>query len=148
MFEDIVSEVRTNAQGKKVQTLANEVWDQSCYRLDKYRLDGRTVTQGEAFLEWCLRGWDVHQCRWEWRQRAVWCERAGGEEGKTTWKKDRAEECLKSRLQERQRQPDKPREQLQNERMREVYKFGYQRNSAKRPAGGRYPSHKKPRGGA
>ena len=72
----------------------------------------------------------------------------GGEEGKTTWKKDRAQECLKSRLQERRRQPDKRREELQKERMREAYKFGYQQKSVKRPAGGRYLSHKKPRGGA
>ena len=136
-----------NARGKKVQTRANEVWEESCYRLDKYKLDGRTVTQGQAFWEWCLRGYDLHRCRREWRERAVWWGHAGGEEEKTTWKEDRRRECVKSRVQERQRQPGKSREMLQKERMCELYNLGCQQKSAKRPAGGRRPSHEKRRRG-
>ena len=145
MFEDIVSEVRKNAQGKKVQTLANEVWDQSCYRLDKYWLDGQTVTKGEAFLEWCKQGYGVDYCRREWKQRARRLEGGGRQEVKSSWKEDRRRACLESRVQEREKNPAESRLVLQDERMRRLYKVGGERTSAKRPAGGERPSDKKRR---
>ena len=56
LHEHILTEVRGSAQAKNVKARANEVWENTCYRLDLYTVGGKTLAKGDAFLAWCQRG--------------------------------------------------------------------------------------------
>ena len=71
MFEDILKEVLENVPEYDAKARANEVWEQSCYDLQLFRVEHLHVTRAEAFAAWSREGFNAYQCRWKWAGAAT-----------------------------------------------------------------------------
>jgi hypothetical protein len=67
-FQDILDEVQAqhNESDSSNTRLANIVWEETCFTLEVYAVDGGRKTKAEALKDWTLQGFSQSVCFWWW----------------------------------------------------------------------------------
>ena len=101
VFEDVRREAREVvarlATGEPPESCANIMWEQDCYDLELYVVEGRTVTQAEAFEAWAKQGFTRTQCLQYWGSGVRRAETGDRRDVDPAWKRERRERLMTDR---------------------------------------------------
>ena len=101
LFEDVLMEAReyakTTAYGEAPETRANRMWENDCYGLELFTVEGRQATQAEAFEVWARQGYSSNECKRHWPAGATRVEGGACREVDPTWKEERTAVLMASR---------------------------------------------------
>ena len=101
LFEDVLreakEEVERNGTGQAPEARANRIWEDECYEPTLFEVEGRRVTQAEAFEAWARQGYSRTQCTRWWLAGVTHVEGGAWRNVDPTWKQEKTAMLMTAR---------------------------------------------------